>query len=74
MKNDNNMGYPWWLRTNNIMSESCFWFVAGDKSIVTRINSFDKNGIRPAFCLDPNLEIEKTEKVIEGQSVYVLKN
>lgn len=74
LENDNTRGYPWWLRTNDTMSESCFWFVAGSEAIVSRINSFDTNAVRPAFCLNSDLEIEKTEKVIDGQSVYALKS
>ena len=74
LENDNTKGYPWWLRTNDINSESCFLFVAGDEPITSRINAFDTNGVRPAFCLDSNLEIEKTDQVVDGEEVYVLKD
>ena len=74
LENDNTKGYPWWLRTNDLFSESCFYFVAGDEPITSRINSFDTNGVRPAFCLDSDLEIEKSNQVVDGEEVYVLKD
>lgn len=74
LENNNMKGYPWWLRTNDIMTESCFWFVAGDEPITSRINSFDTNGVRPAFCLDSDLEIEKSNQVVDGEEVYILKD
>lgn len=72
-KNDTK-GYPWWLRTNDINSESCFLFVGGDEPITSRINAFDTNGVRPAFCLDSDLEIEKSNQVVDREEVYVLKD
>ena len=89
LENDNTKSYPWWLRTNYINTESCFNFVSGNidislvdgkiveevkSPIIASTNAFDTNGIRPAFCLASNLEIEKNEKAIDGQLVYVLKN
>lgn len=61
----------WWLRSPEV-----YWFnvaCAMDEEMGMGISSVTKeNGVRPAFCLNNELEVELREDVIEGQAVYVI--
>lgn len=57
----------WWLRTPNTYYLSCTFSIGFDGTIGTG-NSSDLNGIRPAFCVDPNQRIELID------NIYILKS
>lgn len=61
----------WWLRTPNTYYLSCTYSI-GANNKVGYTNSYDANGIRPAFCVSDNLEIQLKGGVVENQMVYVL--
>lgn len=60
----------WWLRTPNTYYLSCT-YVIGDNNKLGFTNAYDKNGIRPAFCVKSDMLVELNSDIVEGQSVYV---
>lgn len=60
----------WWLRSANSCYASCVCAISYDGSVGST-NSFDLNGVRPAFCVDSRLPIE--EIIVDGKRVYVPK-
>ena len=66
----NGEAYSWWLRTPNTYFLSCT-YVLGDNNKIGYTNSYDINGIRPAFCVDGDTPIELTSEIKNGESVYV---
>ena len=61
--------YSWWLRTPCLSYDSCPHVMFYDAKLGT-LNAYDECGIRPAFCVDNNLKIKKSEGIVEGKSVY----
>lgn len=61
----------WWLRTPNTYYLSCT-YVIGDNNKIGSTNSYDNNGVRPAFCISGNVKIELKRGIIENEQVYVL--
>ena len=61
----------WWLRSPELN-----WFnvaCAMDEEMGMGISMVTKeNGVRPAFCLNNDLEVELREDIIEGRAVYVI--
>lgn len=61
----------WWLRTSYTWYSNSAWGIGPDGSSggggVSNIN-----GIRPAFCLKNTQLIEKSNEIINGQTVYVI--
>lgn len=69
--NNNNAPASWSLRTPNTYYRSCFYGVGPDGKIGSG-NAFDKNGIRPAFCVSPTQKLEQRSDILPGEAVYVL--
>jgi hypothetical protein len=67
----NGIATSWWLRTPNTYYLSCVYGIGADGKIGFG-NAYDKNGIRPAFCLDRSMCIETRSDIIRGQSVYTI--
>lgn len=59
----------WWLRSANSCYASCVCAISYDGSVGST-NSFDFNGVRPAFCVDSMLPIK--ESIIDGKRVNIL--
>lgn len=57
----------WWLRSADSTYDSCVYAV-GPEGEIGSTNAFEENGVRPAFCMDENVEICKKE------GKYLLKN
>lgn len=64
-------GASWWLRTPNTYYDSCTYVVGGENTIGFS-NAYDKNGIRPAFCVKNDLRIELRSGIEENRPVYVV--
>lgn len=69
----------WWLRSPSTWSiDSVFgigpYGTFGDGGLSTIAPSVrsSKSGVRPAFCIRNTQIIEKSDKVIDGQTVYVI--
>ena len=62
----------WILRTPNTYYLSGVCSVGASGKLGT-INSYDKSGIRPAFCVDSSTRIIMKEGVINEKEVYVLE-
>jgi len=45
----------------------------GPNPVFGLLNSFALNGVRPAFCLDREVEIVGSEDIVEGEIIYILK-
>lgn len=60
----------WWLRTPNSYYLSCT-YVIGDNNKIGFTNSYDRNGIRPAFCVVGDMQIELKSGIVDGKMVYV---
>lgn len=60
----------WWLRTPNTYYLSCS-YVIGDNNKIGFTNSYDLNGIRPAFCVDGDMKIELRSGIVADEMVYV---
>ena len=60
----------WWLRTPNTYYLSCS-YVIGDNNKIGFTNSYDQNGIRPAFCVDGDMKIELRSGIVADEMVYV---
>ena len=73
---DNRVAYSegevssWWLRTPDTSYFSCS-YVIGDNNKLGFSNAYDKNGIRPAFCVRNDMEIEQSGSIVVGQNVYI---
>ena len=63
----------WWLRTPNTYYLSCTYGVGPDGKIGSG-NSYDENGIRPAFCGPASSPISLVDNIIAGENVYVLSD
>lgn len=63
----------WWLRTPNTYYLSCTYGVGPDGKIGSG-NSYDENGIRPAFCVPASSPVSLVDNIIAGEDVYVLSN
>lgn len=50
----------WWLRSADSTYDSCVYAV-GPKGELGSTNAFSLNGVRPAFCVDGNLTVEKKD-------------
>lgn len=57
----------WWLRSADSTYDSCVYAV-GPEGEIGSTNAFEENGVRPAFCIDENMEIYKKD------GKYLLKN
>lgn len=62
-----------WLRTPNTFYVSCS-YVIGANNKIGSTNVYDKNGIRPAFCVQNSLPVELNNDIINGKSIYVFSN
>ena len=60
----------WWLRTPHTYYLSCT-YVIGDNNKIGSTNSYDSNGVRPAFCVSKNVKIELKNGIIDNEQVYV---
>lgn len=60
----------WWLRSPDNGYVSCVFGVGYD-GIVGSGNANGSNGVRPAFCVNAELPICLSEKLVEGRSVYL---
>lgn len=60
----------WWLRTPNTYYLSCT-YVIGDNNKLGYTNSYDQNGIRPAICVNGDLQVELRSDVVADKMVYV---
>lgn len=62
--------YSWWLRSPNTYFDSAS-YVIGSNNKVGTANSSDENGIRPAFCVDSYLKIQKSKDVFFDRDVFI---
>ena len=62
--------YPYWTRTPELW-ESCTVVVIGIK-VVGASTANEIRGVRPAFCMPPDTTVYQSDKVIEGESVYIV--
>lgn len=60
----------WWLRTPNAYYLSCT-YVIGDNNKLGYTNSYDQNGIRPAICVNGDLQIELRNDIVADKRIYV---
>lgn len=60
----------WWLRTPNTYYLSCT-YVIGANNKIGSTNSYDENGVRPAFCVSGDTRIELKSGIIENNQAYV---
>lgn len=67
----NNEACSWWLRTSYTWDSNSVWGI-GPKGSNGGGQVDRTNGIRPAFCISNKMGIEKSDKVIEGQTVYII--
>jgi hypothetical protein len=69
----------WWLRSPSTWDASSVFGISPDgtfgdgglSTIDTSIKS-SKSGVRPAFCIRNTQAIEKSDNIIQGQTVYVI--
>lgn len=66
----NGIPFSWWLRSPHTYYTSCT-HVVGANNKIGAANSYDENGIRPAFCVDGNMQIEYRDDIVPNQTVYV---
>ena len=52
-----NQKSSWWLRTPNTYYTSCV-YVIGANNKIGFSNAYDKNGVRPAFCVPGDCKME----------------
>lgn len=64
--------HSWWLRTSNSWYDMSAYAI-GYKGTYGGAAVEGPNGVRPAFCLEKGLEIERIEGIIVDQDVFVLK-
>ncbi len=64
--------WPYWTRTPWIW-ETYDVVVIGTELDFGRPSADKKMGVRPAFCLGKDIAVQKSDSVIEGKIVYVLK-
>lgn len=62
---------PYWTRTPELW-ESCTVVVIGTE-VVGNTTADLSCGVRPAFCMQPDTEVHRSDKVIEGESVYIVE-
>ncbi len=62
--------YPYWTRTPELW-ESYTVVVIGIK-VVGASTANEIRGVRPAFCMPPDTAVHQSDKVIEGESVYII--
>ena len=62
--------YSWWLRSPNTYFDSAS-YVIGSNNKVGTANSSDKNGIRPAFCVDSDLQIQKNNNDLLDKDAFI---
>lgn len=60
---------PYWTRTP-ALCEGCMVMVIGNK--VGFLTADQSYGVRPAFCMPPDTVVYQSDKVIEGESVYIV--
>ena len=62
---------PYWTRTPELW-ESCTVVMIGIDKI--RNTTADlTGGVRPAFCMQPDTVVYRSDNVIEGESVYIIE-
>lgn len=64
----------WWLRSPNTWEINCSFCVGPDGKLAEGGNTYNTNGIRPAFCIKDNSKIAISEEVITGEQVYIFCN
>lgn len=62
---------PYWTRTPELW-ESCTVVVIG-VDVVGNTTADLSCGVRPAFCMLPDTEVHRSDKVIKGMSVYIVE-
>lgn len=62
---------PYWTRTPELW-ESCTVVVIGTK-VVGAATADQGLGVRPAFCMSPDTVVYQSDKIIEGESVYIVE-
>lgn len=71
-QNTNQISCAYWTRSADTGYSSCVFLVGRDGKIGS-VNTYDLNGVRPAFCLSGKTPIIYQNNFIEGLSGYVLK-
>lgn len=61
---------PYWTRTPELW-ESCTVMVIGIK-VVGNSTADLSLGVRPAFCMQPDTSVRRSDQVIEGERVYIV--
>ena len=67
----NGKAISYWLRTRDTFSDSTFFAMTYNGKLGAA-NAYDESDLRPAFCVDNNLKVKKSEGIVEGKSVYTL--
>lgn len=62
---------PYWTRTPELW-ESCTVVVIGINQVGNTTADLI-GGVRPAFCMEPNTAVHRSDKVKEGESVYIVE-
>lgn len=70
--NDNSEVSAWWLRTPDTGYLSCP-FVVSHNGKVGSVNSYNKNAIRPVFCVKNDTIINQNSDIIIGETVFVIE-
>ena len=64
--------WPYWTRTP-WTGETCTVVVIGVRLDFGTPTADARLGVRPAFCLEKDTAVQKSDSVIEGKSVYILE-
>ncbi len=64
--------WPYWTRTPWIW-ETCDVTVIGATGELGTATADRLLGVRPAFCLEKDTAVQKSDSIIEGKSVYILE-
>lgn len=70
--NDNNEISAWWLRTPDTGYLSCS-FVVSSNGKVGSVNSYNKNAVRPVFCIKNDTILNENSDIISGKTVFVIE-
>lgn len=61
----------WALRTPYTTYQMAVCILDGKGEMGIR-NTWDKSGVRPAFCVSPNVKVSLSKTAVHGKSVYIL--
>ncbi len=68
---NNNKARSWWLRTSYTTYDSAMCLI-DPSGTIEAAGAIEESGVRPAFCLQKDQYIKKSDEVIEGQTVYII--